>query len=49
MPFQDDVQTECKGKQKIQIDLSFSISRVQDGLTSTGPSPLLADLRHHEE
>lgn len=49
MVSQDDVQTECKGKQNIQIGLTLGISQVQDGLTSTGPSPLLADPAHHQE
>lgn len=49
MLYQDDVQTECKGKQNIQIGLTLGISWVQDGLTSTGPSPLLADPAHHQE
>lgn len=46
---QDDVQTEWKGKQNIQIGLILGISQVQDGLTSTGPSTLLADPEHHQE
>lgn len=45
---QDDVQTESKGKQNIQIGLTLAISWVQDGLTSTGPSPLLTDPTHHQ-
>lgn len=46
---QDDVQTEYQSKQNIQIGLTLGISWVQDGLTSTGPSPLLAHPTDHQE